>query len=199
MTFSVVRILRGAGPIVSALVLASCGGSGGENSGTGMEFSFAAAIAQAEAFESATSNLDYTDPSTLPTSGSFTYDGVLGVTLDDGSGVAGQMTLNIEFGSDDVFGKVRNIVDDSEAIYQGRLKITGGSIDRAVDPSSDDFTFKANLGGTVTSLEGETTVDGMIFGDFLGDDYQYVIGNVSGTATTPEGLTDIDGSFGGER
>lgn len=59
-------------------------------------------------------DLPFTDPSTLPTSGSATYDGFVGVEIENAFGVAGELEITANFaGGGNLSGRVFNVVGEN--------------------------------------------------------------------------------------
>ncbi len=180
------------------VTLAACGGSS-TGGGTNPSASFADIAAGGLALADEIATIPYTDPTTLPAQGSASYDGFIGVDVGNAATVAGDLTLNANFGSDQVSGSASNFFDEAENAYGGTLDITQGTVDRGAD-TRFDFTFTADLTGDLTDTDGAVIeVDADIEGDFTGTDYQYVEGFVSGTATVDGEPAFFDGEFVGER
>jgi hypothetical protein len=125
------------------------------------------------------SSVAYTDPSTLPTAGGATYDGVM--SLDT---LIGVMTMTADFDDDSIGGSVTDFIDDEDNEILGTLNIDSGAggINNSADTSSE-YTFYADLTGDLSFEDDAVTVDGAILGDFTGSEYEFVEGSVIGTAT----------------
>mgnify|MGYP005992188061 CR=1 FL=1 len=139
----------------------------------------------------------YTDPTTLPTSGSASYDGLLSL-----GPAIGEMELIANFSEGSIGGTVGNVVLGDDTVATGSLAITSasGAIDRSTD-TSVDFTFSAGLDGTLSDDTGSYDVEATMLGDFTDTDYGYVEGFVEGTVTE-SGSSDSEylyGEFLGER
>ena len=137
------------------------------------------------------------DPTMLPTAGSFTYNGVLGANLPAAgggtTGLIGDMTLTANFQNSQISGNVTDFVDSTEQEYVGTLDITNGTIFRTAIVA-DEFTFGADLDGQLFDENGGNfTVDARMRGDFYGPNEEYVGGDLAGTIGTPGGDVDFDG------
>ena len=154
-----------------------------------------------QSLANASASLGFTDPSTLPTSGSATYDGVLGLVFEPGttaeSSAIGTMQMNVLFGENDITGNVTDFIDDSNRAYQGTLTINNGDIDRGADVEFE-FTYFADLGGQLTGPSGTMTIDAIMAGDLLGPG-TYTEGVLSGFSTDNQGTSPIEGGYIGER
>ncbi len=145
------------------------------------------------------------DPGFLPNSGSVTYNGVFGVNLPgeiEEKSLIGDLALNVNFGNDQLSGSVRDFVDEEEVYYSGTLQITDGLISRDA-VVEDQYTFNADISGNLEADSGGTTsFDGVLVGDFYGDNEEFVAGAFEGDVTTPDGTTNFTGRdtyFVGER
>jgi len=179
-------------PFALAILVAGCGGSS-----TGAT-SFKSIETAGNALSNEIFSVPYTDPSTLPTSGSASYNGYIGVTVDNAIDVAGELELTADFASDNITGSAFNFFDRNENAYAGTLEVSNGGFDRTADTSSE-FTFGADLDGTLSNSGENIQVDASLDGDFTGSDYRYVEGTVFGRARTSEGWFSLDGGFVGER
>lgn len=126
---------------------------------------------------------DFTDPSTLPTSSSATYDGVMAVALSDGSEVAGEMEMNVNFsGTPTIDGRVYNIVDGNEVYYDGELDLGNSVVDRGANVAFE-YTYGVEMTGTVTGDGSTVDVGAVMLGDFVGNNHQQTLGIVVGTVS----------------
>lgn len=151
----------------------------------------------------ASEGVDFTDPATLPGSGSATYDGVMGLSTDGSDGLpsdmVGEMTLRADFGADSLSGSVQNVSTSSDEGLDGSLAISDGAIDRDVD-LEEDYTYDFDLAGTLTDDDGtDLEVSAVGVGDFLGDDFQQATGTVSGVLSSDAGTSLLDGGYIVER
>jgi len=181
------------------MLLTACGGSG-SSSGSGPRYdSFDEMVDAAEALDATVFPIPYTDPATLPRSGTATHDGLLGVALTDGSTAVGEMTLRTSFAGGTISGDVENVRGDDDTEFAGSLDISNGQIDRTADVDTG-FTFGADLDGRLTAEGSTFDVDARLQGDYTGARYQYVEGFVDGTvAVDGQALRISQGSFAGER
>jgi len=178
--------------------LSACGG-GSTGGGASSAASFQDLFDQADAIADATNTLQYTDPTTLPTGGSATYTGVIVVDAADLDRAAGTLALTANFANNQITGSVSNVVTEAEDSLVGTLSITNGSIDRAADVESD-FTFDADLTGTLTDDTFTYEVGATMAGDFVHTDYGTVEGPVDGTVTVSGQVSVItEGAFIAER
>lgn len=189
-------------------LLAACGGGGDSSSpggGSGGTASQQKTFNQLDNirddFESrynyatTTNFADATLPTTLPSSGSFTYNGVIGARLPQPVGdleVLGDLQLNMNFSSDTFSGTAQNFIDENSDTYSGILGIRNGDIDNNVNIATD-YTFVADINGTlVDNVNDVYIIDGDILGDFYGPNYDWVAGRVDGTIDTPGGIVPLN-------
>ena len=120
-----------------------------------------------------------TDPSTLPTSGSATYDGLVDMSAAGEAEtffetMTGEVSgLDVGFGDDTVTGTATNFVTSDEERLAGEVTFGGGFVDRAVEPNGGGWTFGASdTGGLLTDEGGSQHVvsNGVLRGDFVGAD-----------------------------
>jgi hypothetical protein len=190
-------------PLACAL-LAAC--SGGSSSDDGRLGSFAAIEREALRLARASEGLDYTDPASLPRTGSATYEGVIGLDLDDrfyndtaDYDIGGQLRLNAGFAGNSVTGSATNFYTATNQPLGGTLRITNGVIDRGADVFSE-YTWDADIAGTLTGeRNGPMAIDGVVLGDFFGPGATFVGGIVEGDACQRGVCTGFDGNFGGQR
>jgi hypothetical protein len=148
--------------------------------------------------------LDYTDPSSLPTTGSAQYNGVMGLAVDGGetpdSVLLGELTMDVGFDQNAISGSVTNIVDRNNDRYEGQLALSNGVIDRTVDPTSA-WTYGVDATGSVTDPTGTRwNVQADMLGDFFGPGYSHTGGDVFGDACSAlNGCVSLDGVFGAKR
>jgi len=188
-------ILKLAACGASLVALAACGGS---STGSAPQ-TFSEQLSEGDALAITLASIEYTDPTTLPVSGSATYSGYLGVDAGELGQAIGQMSLTASFASDSISGNVRNVVAEDEEQLSGSLSISGGTIDRTAD-TDIEFTFAADVDGTLTGEDGDFVVDAELLGDFTGENHQYVEGPVGGTVTFDGQDFNInDGGFVAER
>lgn len=198
------------------LMLAACGGGGGD---APMVTSVALPSAQtppqadtqmranrAALLDRYTDPTRYTDLSSIPTSGSATYDGYfagqLANTTDDITDtLIGVMTLNVGFTSSSAqfSGSVSGFVDSDENAVAGQLTLSAGSLDRGGNPASD-ATLLISANGTLQDAQGRSLEVGtQLEGDFLGAGHRAVGGDVLGSVRVNGVDQDFDGGFIAER
>ena len=140
-----------------------------------------------------------TDPTTLPTSGSATYDGYIGATVENDYVVQGEMEMTANFaGAGDLSGRVYNVVGDDGFEYGGELDLDNSTLDRTAD-TSEEYTFDMDMSGTLNGDGEDWVVDAFLVGDFAGLGHEYIGGAVGGTFTAggiPQDI--IGGGFVGE-
>ena len=144
-------------------------------------------------------DIPYTDPATLPTSGSATYDGYIGVEVASAYVVAGEMEMTANFaGAGDLSGRVYNVVGDDGFKYGGELDLDNSILDRTAD-TSIEYTFDMDMTGTLNGDGEDVVVDAYLLGDFTGLGHEYIEGVAEGTITAG-GITQniTDGGFVGE-
>lgn len=186
------------GALAAAGLAAGCSDSG---SGSDADASptYAELSEQVEVLEDRTENLLLTDPSSLPTSGSASYDGVIGLGSDGSGGApkdfAGELTLNVDFSRDDLSGQATNFVTAGEERLDGTLAITTGDIARGTDPKLEP-TYAFDMGGTLSDADGDDyRVDATGVGAFLGEDADATFGFVGGEMTSAGGTASLGGAY----
>lgn len=206
------HILAGRGLILGTLLggLAACGGSSAttptvtpspSTSPTADEM----LLAQS-ALNDQYSPINYTDLSSIQTSGSATYNGYIGGDLSNTAdalpdSVIGEMALVVNFNntSVSVSGSADNFRDGNNGVLTGNLQFSDGALDRDGDPSSD-ATLTLSADGTLTDASNRAMVFGSrLEGDFLEADSAGVGGNVLGRVSYGGANQDFDGSFIAER
>lgn len=189
--------------LVPFALLAACGETVGGSAGSPVSAdSFDAYNQIGSDLAVAASGLGFTDPATLPPTGSAAYFGVLGVDIDPGTPqvvtAIGALDLTFQFSSDSVSGRVTDVIDDANQRYQGTLSITNGVLDRGADVTQT-FTYFADMDGTLVSPDGDNlNVTAALAGDLL-DTGIFAEGLVSGSVTGPDGTSPIEGGFIAER
>lgn len=187
----------------AALALSSCGST----TDTAALLSFAETLALGDAIDADWGAEPYSDPATLPRSGSATYDGAMTLaTFDDGGAIVppfslaiiGETQLTADFSGSAISGNARNFVDVDDNRYDGTLAVTDGLIDRDADLAAE-FTFDALLDGTLTNSGEYYDFVGIIDGDFVGPNHEAVIGIATGDILSSTGDAFLIGVFGAER
>lgn len=127
------------------------------------------------------------DTVTMPTDGTATYNGYIGMSddLDEGA-VVGDLALTADFGAAagaQITGSGTNFIDDADEAMGGSVTISAGAIIATL--------FAADVDGTLTQAGDSFLVDGLIEGAFLGDtpagEPEGVLGAITGDLTITEG------------
>lgn len=192
----------------SLLALGACSDGGGDDGDgspdnlAGYDAEFAELVADAD-------GLAPTDPSTLPTTGSADYEGVIRMAADPDAPappnpMSGTLDMALDFETGAITGEATDFVtygdDPDEAVSMDGSLVVAGAITR--DPNASD-AMTADIDGSVQvnadsgGDEGSYRVDGVLRGDLLGEDGQVVGGNVSGTVYTEDSpySAELDGDF----
>lgn len=148
----------------------------------------------------------YTSLSSLPTSGTATYDGYFSGQLANTNDnvtdtLIGAMSLDVGFRTNtvQVSGSVSDFVDSDDNALTGELTLSAGRLDRAGDPGSD-ATLTMQARGTLTDAQGQNLVIGtQLEGDFLGTGHAAVGGEVLGSVQVNGADQDFDGGFIAQR
>ncbi len=194
----------------SGAALSACGSSGGDGPDP---LTFAELAAEEDILRNDTGGLTVVEPMNLPdgpTAGSATYNGTLGFILDENGADEVQflsdLTLTANFVADTISGNASNFVDSSEEQYTGSLSLERGVIDRNTDTTLN-YTFNADLEGTLTNNGDQYESFAEIRGEFLGASASgpdtHVSGAVTGTivknnnalAIVNEGMAPVDNIF----
>ncbi|MEJ6404933.1 hypothetical protein [Yoonia sp. 2307UL14-13] len=184
--------------LASGMLLCSCMASGGGGS-TADVSALVQMRADANRLLDRYDPIEYTDLSTVPTTGSATYSGFIsGQLADTGDTVTdsliGELLVEVDFGAVEmVSGSADNFLDDQSNPLTGSITLSGGTLDREGDPTVD-ATFQFTGQGELVDTHGQTLVLNTDFeGDFLADGQTGIGGDVLGRVT-------VDGdeqSFGG--
>ena len=180
----------------SSLFTVACGGETGDG-GTTPPVDYSQYQSELATLQSSWLTVPATDPLTLPLSGSATFTGVLQMAIETSAGelgVAGRLDLTSSFATNTIGGTATAFVDENAVALTGSLAITGGVLNRAAN-TAVEYTYGANLDGTLTG-GGETFVlSGDLSGDFAGTNYLATTGIVAGTAVSSFGTGYMFGSF----
>lgn len=179
-------------------LLAGCGGTEAPPSSvTVPPPSFTALGQQSSTLESIWGTTPALNVTALPISGQASYDGVLLLTVQNGSDVqemAGKLVMTADFANLVIGGSASDFVDEFERLYVGQLQMQNGAINpaavTAVDPS-----FHADLTGGLQSGAFQFYIVADLYGDFLGMNADAVRGPVSGSATSAQGGGFVLGSY----
>lgn len=159
------------------------------------------------AFQTLSSNViagGVTPAASLPTMGTFTYDGLIRLNLPLGATPAepyiGDMTLSLAFdgGALPVAGSVQNLTAADGAALVGTLGINRGMMRPDADPETE-FQFTAAIDGDVTAGGNTYEIDGTLMGDMYGATSEGVAGVVFGDITQGSVEDVFDGVFAGQR
>lgn len=149
----------------------------------------------------------FTDPSTLPVTGSAQYNGTAVIEVEDTDAytLAGDLELNVGFAGDgSVSGTIEDLTNEDDEEFGGAITMSGGTIDRnAAGTAELDPTFILGLGGSIEAPDGtEYQVDesSVALGDFYGADEEFVFGGLAGElcAGTSD-CVEFGGTFDGEQ
>lgn len=184
--------------VLAAILLVACGGDSGERvQGYKTLRQDYLNIVEAVGLEQPI------EPSTLPVSGSAIYAGSLFIGTPNGPDILGDLDLTANFANATISGRATEFRDNERGVYDGRLDITGGDIDRTAN-LTEVYTFIADLDGRITEQDtGDFyNVDAFLVGDFFGPDQRYVFGIARGDVTSNVGdfeLESENASFAAEK
>jgi hypothetical protein len=208
--------------VVSGLVLGALGVLAGCSSGSGGEgsdwppplpeaLSLDEVVVLGDAISAASRDLEFTDPAGLPTSGRAVYEGEMWIEAAtypeevEGSVVPGfllgQLAMGVDFSDGEVVGQAGNFHTSDGEAYGGRLAITGGELDRDVNPNGGGWTYEADIDGTLTRDDDWVKVEGEFLGDFVGEDHRFAEGRLDqGEIRGSDGTVfDLEGRFIAQR
>lgn len=179
--------------VMATLLLAGCSGGGGGGTAT-PSLSFTEIEALAAELGEEIDGLDVTAPEDIPSQGSATYEGVgrfaLGDASDDGDEILSQMTLNVDFASEDLDGRFYNNRLRDHGRLRGDIDISDGQI--------VDGLLTAEAEGRLREGDLRHDVSADLLGVFYDDDAGYVGGLATGEITTDDEARDLIGAFLGE-
>lgn len=136
---------------------------------------------------------DITEPTTLPTTGSAEYEGVLFVEAPGNVDILGDIALNFDFAESEFEGQAEDFVDVQGNGYDGDLAIENGFINRSVNTATN-FTYVGDIGGTITGPDDiDYNVDALILGEFFGSDAEHTGGLLSGVVESAGGDFTLNG------
>ncbi len=188
--------------LAGAAVLSGCGGD--DLSGpvrTTPPVSYAAYDAQSAALHATWDPAGFTPPASLPLSGAAQFAGVMRLHLEGAAGdipLNGATVLNVAFASNSLSGSASGFVGVSGDQYAGTLTVVNGTIDRAADPQNQ-YTFSANMSGTLSGAAGSFALTADMNGDFLGANHGAASGLVAGSLASAAGTGYLFGDFIAER
>jgi hypothetical protein len=181
-----------------AIVVVACGlsGCGGSSGGDSFKSLLSDRSAQFEDVE----NSAYYPASSLPFSGSASYQGyVFAGTRVNGENaisdaVIGELTISADFSSQTISGSATNFRSDGNAALDGTLTVQTTGIDR----SNFSPAFTAAMYGDLTQRDGGVRqINSTLAGNFFGTNSNVVNGNVSGNYTLNGTSRPFDGDFVG--
>ena len=147
------------------------------------------------------SDLRYSTLSSLPTRGSTDYAGYFYGDISDGGAITqtliGDMVMEVDWtaSSVDLSGRIDGVLLADDTELSGALTISGGSLDRDGDPSSD-FTLGGLIDGRLSGGGEDYVFSGNpIEGDFLGERHDAAGGEVLGKVTVDGDERNFDGGF----
>lgn len=183
------------------LILSGCGGSSGDPDsdpiGLPPPIHFDVYEAQWAELQATWGSTSISDPATLPMSGTASYAGVLRLDMENAAGevsVDGKLNLSVSFADNNITGTANKFVDPNDARYLGELTLSNGFLDRAADPAVD-YTFNADLTGTLIGGGDVYDLNAGLSGDFLGPGQGAVSGQLAGSADSSFGSGYLFGEF----
>lgn len=171
-------------------------------SGSGSPIPFSSQDTRLNSLTSETSGVLFTRVSSLPTSGSVSYQGVaeLNVTPTIGPGterLLGSMGMNISFSNNTANANITGLVNSQDQHYEGRLSMTNGVLDRSVVPSSGGRgAISGDLEGTLTRpVLGDLEISASLNSNFVGNG-SWMAGSIfdAGDITDPDAAR-VTGEF----
>ncbi len=189
-------------------LLAACGGSNRPEvaaiSALPLEDINALATSLTADYGDAFENGDYNGAGDLPTEGSADYAGVIGlggtglVTGDSDPITVGQLSVAVDFATNDIAGTASDFYDTEDETQNGGEMDLDAEIDRTTGE------FSGTLVGAFVDLNGElpdVPVDVDITGGFAGNGAEAIIGSGTGTITFEDdrGTLGVGVVFGAEQ
>lgn len=169
--------------LVLPLAACSSGGGGGGSDGSDTipgSFSGRADLYNANLNRIGWTDVDpdpnYTDPSTLPQTGSAAFQGVMYVEdITEGRDLLGRAQLDVSFSGNDISGSATDFRDTAGVLHDGTLILDGAdTIDRSADVEST-YTYGLEVDGSLVYPDTGTQVfDGQLWGDFYRGDAEYI-------------------------
>ncbi len=139
----------------------------------------------------------FTDPSTLPHTGSAIYSGVLDISSTVLS-ASGDLSISANFATSEISGLGQNFEIAGGLNLIGTLNLTSGTLCHCADPNTH-FTFSSTIGGQLTQNSNQYLISGFLGGDFKGANYEAVLGVLSGTIAHNSTSNSFVGQFVGVR
>jgi len=141
---------------------------------------------------------NFTDPASLPETGSTRYDGIIALVVDT-SVLGGDVSITANWRDDSVSGQATNFLDEENSALSGSLAITNGTIDRTADVDID-FTVVADVDGTLRGGGNNYDFDMTYLADFYGTNQAAIGGITVGQVVVNDArVEDVDGYMVAER
>lgn len=135
--------------------------------------------------------LSETPGSSLPATGSARYDGILRMTMPDGSfgaySVMGNLDLDVAFAAGAVSGAADGFIEESGQRFPGRLSIRDGVVTRG---TSESGFVGARMTGSLNDGSQDIGINRILSGSFFGPGGQMV-----GGAVRDAGAVQLFGGF----
>lgn len=173
--------------------LAGCGGGQGDTN--------APPDADFDVRYDQTAALGVTPAHLLPTTGSYSYAGLIQLTLPIGGApptlFGGDFDVTVAFdgGADPLSGTIRHLTDGNTAL-SGTLAVQNGVLDLLADPITQ-FQFSADIDGVLSDQSTAYAIDGAIAGDFYGVSGDDILGVAYGDISNGGNIDVFDGTFVG--
>lgn len=187
-----IRYLALAG---SVALLAGCGGGGDSEVDTFAQMEADARAAAAGYLDPDTGALLVAERTSLPASGSASYDGYVGGEVD-GAGLIGELSLDVTFAVGDngtITGEAKNFEHETDGAYTGTLTVSGGNILPGAPGDAD--TVAADLSGTLSNGGTNYSTDIALDGAFMGGTGTDTPDAIGGAALGTVGTDPFDGIF----
>ena len=139
-----------------------------------------------------------TPTSTLPSTGSATYEGVALLNTDRVS-MAGATSLTANFASQTVSGSIHDIEADGGGSLSGTINVGTGIIGPVAGVQRFTAPLSGTLSGAPLAATGPISVNGAMTGTFLQSDYRAIAGVVTGTYSSGGGSGGLSGLAIAER
>lgn len=122
--------------------------------------------------------LELTPTDFTPPPGAYEYSGIatFGFLADSiqGDGVGGDMTMRVDFGDSEASGQIDNFISRNGESRQGLLIISDGQLVRTVE----GIGLGANVSGTLDIISGVKDLDGILLGEFVGEEGEFISGAI---------------------
>lgn len=181
----------------SVALLAGCGGSGGDSEvDTFTQMEADARTAAAGYVDTETGALLAAERTTLPTTGTASYDGYVGGDVD-GAVLIGELSLDVAFAVGDngtITGSATNFQHETDGAYTGTLTVSGGNILPGGDPATED-AVAGDLTGTLSNGGTGYATDIALDGAFMGGTGTETPDAIGGSALGTVGTDLFEGIF----